>query len=91
MSSNFPDDPKTENSNAAVDMTADNDEIFATPMVRMDGHLDEMPEGLVINPVFLPTTSGPVPTGIDIQSPDGTVYTIVVDNNGVLSTTGGVG
>jgi hypothetical protein len=76
MSDNFPDDAKTENENVEVDMTELNEEVFVTPVVRMDGPFDEMPEGLVINPKFL----GP----LVLTSPDGSQFTLTVTNGGGL-------
>lgn len=45
--------PDETNSNPGDDLAPDNPEIFVTPLIRLDGIMDEM-NGHIINPIFLP-------------------------------------
>jgi len=48
-----PNDPKEDNSNPSVDLTPNHNEHFVVPLIRIDGHIDELTEGYKLAPVTL--------------------------------------
>jgi len=72
-------DPKQQNVNPQDDLTSQHNEVFMTPLVRQDGIVDEMPQGVAIDPQYLPTADF-----IKLKSPNGTIFIITVDDAGNL-------
>jgi len=66
-------------SNPQDDLTPDNEEVFAAPLIRLDGHAEEMTEGYKLPPFSIPTMKE-----IKMESPNGTVFTVSVDDSGNL-------